>query len=355
MFFYKLITNRTNKVFSRSLAVGGLIIVLILAGGAYGFYNLAVPTRASGGIIKIEIRPGASVAAVARELKVYNLIKAETIFRWWLRLSGYDNKIKAGQYYLSPASNAITITKIISGELVGANEITLRFIEGWTLADIGKYLIEQGITSQSEFASLLKNEKSVTEILSQRQTTIFSGALKTKNLEGYLFPDTYRFRKGVSLNNVLTKMLDNFTNKINLAYAANEVSRAANIHEIITLASIVEREVAQTADRALVADIFWRRLKAGMPLQADSTINYITGKKTPSASLEDLKVNSLYNTYQNQGLPPGPISNPGLGSLIAVLNPTVNDYWYFLTTPEGAVIYSKDFNAHVAAKNKYLK
>lgn len=352
---YKSIASRTNKVFSRFLAASGLIIILILLSGVYGLYSLAVPLARGGGAVKIEIKPGASAASVARELKESNLIRTPVIFHWWLRLSGYDNKIRAGQYYLSPASNALTIAKIISGELSSANELTLRFIEGWTLADIGKYLTQQGITSQPEFTGLLKSDKLVAGLLSSREAVIFRGALETKNLEGYLFPDTYRFNQGVTTKEVLNKMLDNFARRFNSNIELAKLPQGYSIHQVLTLASIVEKEVPAAEDRAMVADIFWRRLKAGLPLQADSTVNYVTGKKTPAASWQDLKVDSLYNTYHNAGLPPGPISNPGLSSLMAVLRPSANDYWYFLTTPTGQVIYSRDFKAHVAAKNKYLK
>jgi len=318
-------------------------------------YNLVTPLTVSATAIKFNVAPGESTRQIADALEASGLIRSTLVFRWWASLTGRENKFKSGEYYINPSSNIIVIGKILTGELAGAAEITLRFIEGWTLRDINEYLVEQGISTTKEFADLTQTKSGVESLLAGRDYKIFSNALSTGSLEGYLFPDTYRFRKGVSLNNVLTKMLDNFTSKINLVYAANEISRAANIHEIITLSSIVEREVAQTADRAVVADIFWRRLKKGMPLQADSTINYITGKKTPAVSLDDLLINSPYNSYRHAGLPPGPISNPSLASIKAVLLPQQNEYWFFLTTADGMVIYSKDFNAHVAAKNKYLK
>jgi UPF0755 protein len=167
-------------------------------------------------------------------------------------------------------------------------------------------------------------------------------------LEGYLFPDTYRFYAGTPAETVVRKMLDTYEAKI--ASLKNQPD-----HADLTLASLVESEVKTDADRAKVADILKRRLAAGMPLQLDSTVNYATGKSSPAVSSNDLAVNSPYNTYKYKGLPPGPIANPGMSSISAALAPTPNPYWYFLTAPDGTVIYSQTLVEHNAAKAKYLK
>ncbi|MCH8049733.1 endolytic transglycosylase MltG [Patescibacteria group bacterium] len=127
------------------------------------------------------------------------------------------------------------------------------------------------------------------------------------------------------------------------------------MHEVITLASIVEREVRSAEDMANVADVFLKRLDIGMALQADSTVNYVTGKDTPAISLDDREIESPYNTYKYPGLPPGPISNPGVAALQAVVNPSSNPYLYFLTTPEGEVIYAQTHEGHVENKAQYLR
>ena len=168
------------------------------------------------------------------------------------------------------------------------------------------------------------------------------------NLEGYLFPDTYLFYASSDAKTVVRRLLD--------GYAAKVASLSPSPdYTTLILASLVEREVKDPADRAKVADIMKRRIAAGMPLQLDSTVNYATGKNSASVSSDDLNVDSLWNTYKHAGLPPTPICNPGLDSIKAAQAPTPNSYLYFLTAPDGSVIYSQTLAEHNAAKAKYLK
>ena len=145
------------------------------------------------------------------------------------------------------------------------------------------------------------------------------------------------------------------SSKLTAELRAEIKRQGKTIHEILTLASIIEKEVSSDKDRKLVADIFYKRLDAGVALQADSAVNYVTGKSTPRASAQDLAKESPYNTYRYRGLPPGPIASPGLSAILAAVYPTANPYWYFLTTPAGQAIYSKTFEEHVANKAKYLR
>ena len=194
-------------------------------------------------------------------------------------------------------------------------------------------------------------------ILSQ---SFFLNQVKPLNvdLEGYLFPDTYRFFVKATAADIVEKMVAEMSEKLGRAYEVTGsvwVDPDFSVHEVLTLASIVEREVANPEDMAMVADIFLKRLQAGIALQSDATINYIISGDDPSPSLADLEVESEYNTYKYPGLPPGPISNPGLIAIEAVLNPTSNDYYYFLTTEDGEVVYSRTFAEHVANKVIYLR
>ena len=173
-------------------------------------------------------------------------------------------------------------------------------------------------------------------------TNIFEGSLVGLGVEGYLFPDTYRMFNYFSPEDVAGKMMNRFAEKVGEAKS-----------EDIILASIVQKEIYGFTNMRKVAGIFKKRLKAGMRLQADSTVNFLTGKSDSRASLSDTKIDSLYNTYASNGLPPGPISNPGLDAIKATQSPIETPYWFFLTTPQGKIVYSRNFDEHKRNKAKY--
>jgi UPF0755 protein len=171
------------------------------------------------------------------------------------------------------------------------------------------------------------------------------------DLEGYLFPDTYRFAYDASAEDIARIMLDNMAEQVNDAGRPNGDAAEMTIHEILTLASIIEREVRQPSTMKNVADIFLKRLDIGMALQADSTVNYVIEGDSPSITLDQRdNTESPYNTYKYPGLPPGPISAPSANAIDAVLNPTANNYLYFLTTDDGEIYYAETHDEHVRNK-----
>jgi UPF0755 protein len=176
-------------------------------------------------------------------------------------------------------------------------------------------------------------------------------------LEGYLFPDTYRFRADVSAQEIVDTMISTLKRRIAeqgiVLPESGVFENGLTTHELITLASIVQREVLLPEEMKVVAGIFYTRMQIGMALQADSTVNYITGKKDPGVTLSDSRIESDYNTYVVLGLPPGPISNPGIDAIVATLEPTDTDYLYFLTSPEGEVHYASTFDGHISNR-QYL-
>jgi UPF0755 protein len=174
-------------------------------------------------------------------------------------------------------------------------------------------------------------------------------------LEGYIFPDTYFVDSYTSTNDFIAKALNNFEKKLTPELREEIASQGKTIFEVVNLASIVEREVPAYADKKMIADIFLKRLDINMGLQSDATINFITGKGTTQPSLDDLETESPYNTYKYRGLPPGPISSPGIDSIEAVVYPTANPYYFFLTTDEAETIYGVTHDDHVENKNKYLR
>ena len=150
-------------------------------------------------------------------------------------------------------------------------------------------------------------------------------------------------------------MLDNFGHKVDSQRLTDIARQKKSLLEVITLASIIEREVQSPLDKKMVADIFDKRLAAGIALQSDATVNYLTGKKTTRPSGADLEINSPYNTYKYRGLPPGPIGNPGLASIDAVIYPTSNSYYYFITDKDGRAVYAKTYAEHLQNVQKYLR
>jgi len=174
-----------------------------------------------------------------------------------------------------------------------------------------------------------------------------------KNLEGYLFPDTYNIEKNDGVKKIVEKMLENFGIKLDSQLREEIQKQGKSVFEIITMASLIEKEVRIYIDKETVSGVLWKRLDSNMPLQVDATIVYVTGKKT--VSKEETKIDSLYNTYKYLGLPFGPICNPGLDSIKAAIYPKESKYWYYLSTLEGETIFSRTLEEHNMNKAKHLK
>jgi UPF0755 protein len=237
-------------------------------------------------------------------------------------------------------------------------ELTLRIREGDSLAKLAIRLADQGVASSSD--EILAYWSSDGGWGSAVSTATAKWIAKVKpadaSLEGYLFPDTYRVFTDQALSQLTAKATAAMADAVQVLLTdLPAIPQGLDVHEVLTLASIVEREVATEADRRNVADVFLKRLDISMALQSDATVNYVTGKSVTQPTAADLAASSAYNTYQNRGLPPGPISNPSLSSIQAVLRSTSNPYYYFLSTTDGTTIFSRTGEEHSAAKQKYLR
>lgn len=278
------------------------------------------------------IASGEGVNAISRNLKSAGLIRNSFVFEtylWWKKLEG---RLIAGEYDLKPSLSIRELTRVlVAGDTV-SRERDITILEGWTRKDIAEYLEKEGVVKSKDFLDT------------------------TKDLEGYLFPDTYRIFKDASAEEIIVKMRANFDRKVTSTMRADIKKQKKTLDEILIMASILEREVRTSEEMQIVSDIFWRRLAIGMLLQADSTINFVTGGKRPRATYDDLKIDSPYNTYKYRGLPPGPIGNPGLSAITAAIYPKKNDYWFFLTTEDdGHAIFAKTLDEHNRNRMKYLK
>jgi len=254
--------------------------------------------------------------------------------------------------------------------IIPRREETLKVLEGWTIRDISSHIEEFGFWSKDDFFKVVglplvdyRANKKLTEPYDFSSEFSF---LKDKplhrGLEGYLFPDTYRVYASSSVEEITRKMLDNFDNKLTENMRVDITSQGRTIYEVITLASLIEKEAPinyQTGDNKdakIIAGVFLNRLRIGQGLQSDATLSYIYSDNKPAHSGAELEVDSLYNTYKYRDLPPGPICNPGILAIEAAIYPTKTDYNYFLT-PKGdsTVIYARTYDEHLKNKYKYLK
>ena len=305
-----------------------LLILFLLGVFLYqGAYLPKSPFSVEGKLFSIE--RGQNVFQIAENLEREGLIKNKYFFDFYVFLKGVQRKLQAGEYELSPSMSIAEIAKkIILGDVV-KEEITI--IEGWNLKDIGFYFENKGMFQAEE----LYDERA--------------------EVEGYFFPDTYQIRKGATLAEIINKAVDNFNKKLTSDLRGEIERQGKTIFEIVTMASLIEKEVKTKEDKELVSGILWKRLENNIPLQVDATITYITGKRTTKISKEETQIDSPYKTYKYLGLPIGPICNPGLESISAALYPKSSQYWYYLSVPEGETIFSKTLEEHNYAKAKYLR
>lgn len=325
-----------------------ILAVSVLLAWFYYSYSVSTPISSDKTIINFIIEPGWGSARISHELKNAGIIRNAYVFQMYVWQKGVDSKLQDGEYFLSKNLSVKEISQILNRGTGATRETVLTLVEGWNNHDYADYLEKKGVLKKEDFFEVVQKKAGWWDnygFLIDKPSNL--------DLEGYLFPDTYRIFTDSSVSQIVQKMLDNFDAKLTPELRVEIKKQGKTIHDILTLASIIEKEVPGDKDRKIVADIFYKRLKAGIALQADSTVNYATGKSTPRASAADLQIESEYNTYKYRGLPPGPIANPSLGAILAAIYPDPNPYYYFLTTPSGEVIYNVDFDGHVADKNKY--
>lgn len=343
---------------SRSVLAGRLKIIALLVGislsiaviAIYCFTNAAWRSVVKDGAtdVAITVNEGSSFAQVAADLENAKIANA-----FWIRLYTKlfdDPTVYPGNYVLMSGMSYSAILAELHGH--DADSVRITIPEGFSLVEMGERIhtvlpeisIEEWAAATSA-KSALANDPFV----------VASGKPANVDFEGYLFPDTYEFLVDVTAEEIAEKMLRTMETRLNAIGAATGDAEGMSMHEILTLASIVEKEVRTAETMKNVADVFLKRLDIGMPLQSDATINYIIDGDNPSPLYSDLEVESPYNTYKHSGLPPGPISASGLNALNAVLHPAQNDYYYFLTTNAGAIYYAKTYDQHLENKRKYLK
>lgn len=295
------------------------------------------PAGSSFQPLLITIKKGDSSLEVAQSLREFKLIKSSFLFVLFSQVQ----PVRFGTYELSYRMNLLQILHRLSSGQTYKFRITIP--EGYTLYQIAAELEKlRLVSSRGDF------------ILAAHQPEKFAAAFpflpQSGTLEGYLFPDTYFFEKGNTTEQIIFSMLKRFMEKLPKGFGERAHKREMNVHEFVTLASLVEKEAIYDKERPKIASVLLNRLKKGQYLQCDATVQYILSKdRYKRLTYSDLKVNSPYNTYLHKGLPPGAISNPGRASLLAVMYPAPTPYFYYVAKPDSTHVFSRTYQEHLNA------
>ncbi len=336
---------KLNKTTIRILSLIGVLIFLIIIALIY-INSLSVAIEPNNDeVIFVEIPRGSITSDIASILKEKNLIKSEIYFEIRIKNLGYDSQLKAGAYELSKDMDVdLIIKKLVDGN----NKIeSVRFTipEGYTIEQIADKLSEQGLVEKERFIQLAKEGNFDFEFLNDIPDDI---DIKYK-LEGYLFPETYEIRVGATEEEFIEKMLSQFEEEWKTEWDIVIEKNGLTMHQIVTLASIIEREVRVDDERPIVSGVFYNRLEDYWNLESCATVQYVLDKQKESLTYDDLEIDDPYNTYNNYGLPPGPIGNPGRSSLNAAVYPDDNQYYFFVTKKDdsGTHYFSKTYEEHL--------
>jgi UPF0755 protein len=309
--------------------------------------DLTQPMNPSGSAVRLTINPGESVSTITGNLWEEGLISNPGVFRSYLLYTGLDTSLKSGDYKLNPALSPIEIAQAIQSSI--SADVTLTILPGWRAEEIANALPSSGLN--------ITAEEFFTAVHTHPAGYSFSSCLGDESLEGYLFPGSYTLPRESTVNDLLSQILTSFETQITPALSSGFATQGLNLCQAVTLASIVQREAVLDDEMPIIASVFYNRLNSGNVLASDPTVQYALGFNPKQAtwwtnplSFQDLKVDSPYNTYVYSGLPPGPISNPGLAALKAVSFPAQTNYYYFRAACDGSGkhVFSETFREHLA-------
>ncbi|HSB72266.1 MAG TPA: endolytic transglycosylase MltG [Candidatus Methylomirabilis sp.] len=288
----------------------------------------------------VYIRPKTSVQEIAQILREAGVIHNPWAFLAVAYLQGSLTRLQAGEYEFAPGMSVLQILRRLETGRVLTHQITIP--EGFTALDIAQLLGGEHLADDDRFMELVKDAKFAESL-----------GLPFASLEGYLFPDTYRFSRGMSEEDIIRIMVSRFREVLPADLEAQAERQNLDTHGVITLASLIEKEAKLDRERPLVSAVFYNRLRRNMPLQSDPTAIYGTADSRRRVTALDLQRRTPYNTYLKAGLPPGPIANPGLASILAALNPARVDFLYFVAKNDGSHFFSQTLDQHVQAVRMY--
>lgn len=308
--------------------------------------------------ITVDIPIGSGLDNISDKLEKSGIIKNAKIFKYYAKFNN-ESQFQAGEYTLTKAMTLDEIiTSLKTGKVYREPIFSLTIPEGLTLEQIGQVVEKKTSHSADDFFTFVTNPEFVDRMMVKYPNTL-GPEIKGENvryaLEGYLFPATYPFfEANPSIEVIVDTMLSN-TDKVVTSYVDLLQEEEKSVHWLLTFASLLEEEATAQTDRATIASVFYNRMEEGMPLQTDPTVLYAQGKHKERVLFKDLEFDSPYNTYQNKGLPPGPIANAGKSSIEAVLDPSNTDYFYFLADKKGTNHFAVTYDEHLQNIDKHLK
>lgn len=327
-----------------------LVLVIIGAAGGWYVYNEMQPVGKSASSVKISIEPGTGTSRIADMLETQGLIKNSLFFRTYLKLKSEGSRFQAGVYEMSPGvTYDEIIAKLNSGDVVKEEMIRFTIPEGFTVTQMAEKLEEEGFVDKETFLGLAGQAQGVqNELLAE----VPADERLNFRLEGYLFPETYELKKGSTETEIVQRMLDETKKRLDEIpdFQAKLQKRGLSLNELMTVASLVEREVVADTERAKVAGVIYNRLSKNMKLEIDATVQYLLGKPKERLLNSDLRSNdSPYNTYLYEGLPPGPIAAPSLKSIEAALVPESTEYLFYVTKKDGSGehLFAETYQEHL--------
>ncbi|MDD4287814.1 MAG: endolytic transglycosylase MltG [Candidatus Peribacteraceae bacterium] len=329
------------------LLVIGLCIVV------YAWYLHELSPFGGTGAIRVKVSQGMSVGQVGALLHEKGLIRSLPAFKLYMKLNGAEAGVQAGTFIFRPNMSVEEIANVL--RLGKSEEISLTIPEGWTVTDIDALIASKGLADSGAVLDCLRRcDFSTFDFLPSAASKGL--ALRGGRLEGYLFPETYFVNEAEFVPKFfLERLLGTFRARVVQEHKDEIAASGHSLHEIITMASLVEAETRTDVERPVVAGILWKRLEAGMPLGVDASVRYILEKPTEPITQSDLETKSPYNTRKVKGLPPGPIASPGISSILAALKSQESPYWYYLHDGKGIIHYATTNEEHNENRRRYLQ
>ena len=321
--------------------ISALLALLIIL--AVVFSVLDMPVDSSGKAVSFSVAPGSSARRIAADLKQRGLIRSELIFDLFAKIEGLDEKLKVGTYLLAPSMSVQSIVHTLTSGKIYANAVTIP--EGYTVEQIADLLVSKGvITDKGAFLAFAKSYAPYSYI--EKRTNV------KYTCEGFLFPDTYDFAPKSTPQAILQRLTNEFDSRLTAEMRSRAAAQGLSIYDTVIMASLVEREAQKKSEAPIVAGVFYNRLKTEMPLQSCATVEYLLSTRKSVLSIADTQIDSPYNTYQHDGLPPGPIANPGLSSIHAALYPESTEFLFFVADGKGGHYFSKTYEEQLSNEKK---